>query len=436
MTIHTRAGALGALAYLAACSGPAWAQEAPTPDEQAEIDRLRQQAEDELMGDVAPDADEGERLRRYAQSDADETDTLYQQLLDSWSAFSNRLNAFNPRITVIGDSLGRLSASSAELVENGNNLDDRFSLREVELDMRADIDPYAKGVLILAAGEEAPGEYTFDIEEGYITLETLPFGFRAQIGRFRQPFGRINKLHGHDLPQSTEPYIITDLFGEEGFDENGVLVSWLAPWIPLTLTAELLNGENQGVLAGGNSDDPAWLGRAEYFLSINDSGTLYAVGGASFLFGYNDSPNPVDAPGAPHHETQLWGGDLLLKYQPNQFFSIVAQAEVFSLKKEVAGGKEHAFGGYALFQVQPAQRWYLGVRYDYSNYYEGTEDSNQWALGAWVSFYTTEFLRFRLGYEHRERPSTNGGDGDLDTIFFQITFVFGAHPVEPFWFNR
>ena len=60
----------------------------------------------------------------------------------------------------------------------------------------------------------------------------------------------------------------------------------------------------------------------------------------------------------------------------------------------------------------------------------------EWAIGAYVSFYTTEFLRFRIGYEHRERPSTNGGDGDLDTFFFQLTFVFGSHPVEPFWFNR
>jgi hypothetical protein len=38
-----------------------------------------------------------------------------------------------------------------------------------------------------------------------------------------------------------------------------------------------------------------------------------------------------------------------------------------------------------------------------------------------------------VGYEHRERQ---GGDDDLDTIFVQLTFVFGSHPVEPFWVNR
>ena len=428
---HSRA--LAALTAWAALCAPAWAQDGTDPD-QAEIDRLRLAAEEELLDDDDRQLSEADRLRRYAEVEAEETDVLYQQLLNSWSAFANRLNNLNPRITVFGDTLARLSASSAEEVEDGRNLDDRITLREVELDLRADIDPYAKGVLIIAAEEEGGGEYEFTIEEGYLTLETLPLGFRSQIGRFRVPFGRMNPLHTHDLPQSTRPYMLTDLFGEEGFVENGALVSWLAPWIPLTLTGGILNGENEGVFAGGDSDDPAWLVRAEQFVSLTD--TLFLTAGGTFMFGYNDAPTPAGASGAPKQETQLYGADVLIKYQPSQFFSIVAQGELYNMRKEVAGGREHAFGGYALLQVQPLQRWYFGLRYDYSDYFEGVEDSNQWALGAYVSFYTTEFLRFRIGYEHRERPSTNGGEGDLDTVFFQLTFVFGSHPVEPFWFNR
>ncbi|MCA8923092.1 MAG: hypothetical protein KDD82_14855, partial [Planctomycetes bacterium] len=424
------------LALPLTCARAPDAPQDPPPTEEAlrELRDAAAAALDDSEDAGAAGASDEERLRRAAQAAVEDESPLYQSLLDAYSSFANRLNAFNPRITVIGDALGRLSASSAELVEDGINRDDRFSLREVELDMRADIDPYSKGVLILAWEEEEPGEYTATVEEGYLTLETLPLGFRAQLGRFRVPFGRINLLHTHDLPQPVRPYALTDMFGEEGFAENGVILTWLAPKIPLELSAALLNGENGTLFAGANSDDPAWLGRAEFFQQLGPS-AFFALG-ASFAFGYNDAPNPVNAGGAPDQESQLWGADVLLKWQSNQFQSLVVQGEVFGLKKEVAGGREHAFGGYGLVQVQPSQRWYFGARYDWSNYDEATEDRKQWAASGYVSYYTTEFLRFRLGFEHRERQTTGGGEPDLDTVFFQVTFVFGSHPVEPFWFNK
>lgn len=439
-----RARSLALLAALAPClcAQTLHAQDTPpTPavDPEEEARRLRQEAEDELTGG-GPGAggkpvDEAERLRRSAQLETEDSEAVERgQLLSAFYSVANRLNTFNPRITAFGDVVGRFSASSHELVEDGRNLDDRVSLAEAELDLRADIDPYSKGVLILAFEEEAPGEYEATVEEGYVTLETLPLGFHALIGRFRVPFGRMNALHRHDLPQTTRPYALTDQFGDEGLQENGAVLSWLAPWIPLTLTVAGMNGENERLFAGPDSDDFSWLGRGELFLQLTDRSFL-SLGGSA-LFGYNDAPSPVDAPGEPTQESLLVGADVLYKWQWNQFGSVVLQAEAFSLKKEVAGGREHAFGAYALAQAQPFQRWYFGLRYDWSNYDGGREDREQYALGAWVSYYTTEFLRFRVGYEHRERESTNGGDPDLDTVFVQLTFVFGSHPVEPFWVNR
>lgn len=428
-------------ALLLSCALAA-AQPAPHPDSQSspaddELRRLRAAADQELDGDPPASDDTEAGLRRSADRYLeDEGDAREGQLLSAFNAVANRLNAFNPRITVFGDALGRLSASSAELVEDGRNRDDRVGIREVELDLRADIDPYAKGVLILAAEEEEPGEYALGIEEAYLTFETLPAGFAAKLGRFRIPFGRVNLLHTHDLPQATRPYPSVDVFGEEGFVENALQITWLTPWIPLELYGLLLNGENEAFLAGGDSDDPAWLGRAEYFIQLHE--TTFLSLGASYLFGFNDAPDPVtDRPSRARQESHLWGADLLLKWQPNQFHSFVLQGEVHGLKKELAGGEvQHGFGGYVFAQVQPFQRWFFGLRYDYSNYLEGQEDRKQHAIGGWVSFYTTEFLRLRVGYEHRERATTNGGEPDLDTLYFQVTFVFGSHPVEPFWFNR
>lgn len=440
---HAQGPRVWALTTLLCLAGPPCLAQDPHPKPEKkgaddELEKLRKGADDELDddGDEKKDLSDEGALKQAADEEAGDEGPLYQQLLNAFSSVANRLNAFNPRITVFGDVLGRWSVGSHELVEDGINRDDRIGLREIELDLRADIDPYAKGVLVLAAEEHEPGEYELTIEEGYVTLEALPAGLRGTIGRIRVPYGRINRLHTHDLPQATRPLMLVDFFGEEGYVENAAQISWLTPWIPLEVFALILNGENEGILAGRDSDDPAFLGRAEYFLQLNE--TMFLSLGTTFLFGHNDAPDPLtDRPGKAQQETQSWGGDFLFKWQPSQYTSLVVQGEMMFLKKEVANrGVEHGFGGYVFVQFQPFKRWYVGVRYDWSNYGEGTENNEQYAASAWLSYYTTEFLRFRIGYEHRERATTNGGEPDLDTIFFQLTFVFGSHPAEPFWFNK
>lgn len=422
------------------CAGIARAQDRPPPQPtEEELRALRDAAEAELAG-PAPDGPESDEdaLRRSALGQTDDTEqVLYGQLLDSFYAVANRLNAFNPRITAFGDVIGRWSVGSHELVEDGRDVDDRIALSEAEIDLRADVDPYAKGVLIIAFEEEGGGEYAAGIEEGYVTLETLPWGFHATIGRFRVPFGRMNALHRHDLPQTIRPHALNDLFGEEGLVEQGAILAWLAPHVPLELRFAFMNGENDAAFGGTDSDDPSYLGRAEYFLQLTPN--AFASIGTSYLYGNGDRPDPMtDSPSTAHQQTHILGADLLLKWQWNQFQSIAIQGELYSIRKEVASGGdyEHAFGAYGFIQVQPLQRWYLGLRYDYSDYDEAVEDADQWATSAWVSYYTTEFLRFRVGYEHRERSSSGGGEPDNDTIFFQLTFVFGSHPAEPFWVNR
>ena len=47
---------------------------------------------------------------------------------------------------------------------------------------------------------------------------------------------------------------------------------------------------------------------------------------------------------------------------------------------------------------------------------------------------TSEFLRFRLGYEHTDSDIATL-DG-LDSFFLELAFVFGAHPIDPYWVNR
>ena len=62
----------------------------------------------------------------------------------------------------------------------------------------------------------------------------------------------------------------------------------------------------------------------------------------------------------------------------------------------------------------------------------------EWAVGPYLTFMPSEFLRFRLGYKHTERRqargfTNNGGSARIvDEILFQATFILGAHPAHPF----
>src|SRR5439155_25375261 len=66
--------------------------------------------------------------------------------------------------------------------------------------------------------------------------------------------------------------------------------------------------------------------------------------------------------------------------------------------------RDHS-GAYAGLEVQPFRRWAGGFRYDWSQY--PTNPGWEWAIEPYVTFWPSEFLRFRLAYKHTDRsPQT------------------------------
>ncbi|MBI3724219.1 hypothetical protein HY251_09745, partial [bacterium] len=460
-TWTARARGAAVLGAIMAFSGPP----ARAQDEDPEAKRLREAAEKEAEADKKkegdkqkpekPTGDEAADLRAAAAKAASEEEDR-GVLGRALNQLVERGNEFNPRMVVSGDFVGRLATNHNKTVfaDTGLSPDDRMSLREAELDLRAAIDPYANGVVIISVFEQDGGGYGVDVEEGYFTLDALPYQLKLQLGRFRVPFGRLNALHTHDLPQTTRPYALQDIFGEDGWNETGGILSWLAPGpIPITLSAIILNGENPRILSSSRTNRPAYMGRGEIFFQIND--VTWASLGASYLFGYSDVRGPIRHPHDSLQETQLAEADLTVKWQPDTRHSIVFVAEVYQTIKHdrllpvvqatspldangnpiplILKEHDHGTGAYAMLQVQPLERWYFGVRGDWSNQDEARPGHRQWAGSIWAAFYTTEFLRFRVGFEHRERRVRGGFDNARDpspndTVFFEITWVFGSHP--------
>src|SRR4029450_1569358 len=115
-----------------------------------------------------------------------------------------------------------------------------LEMHESEAAFQAIVDPYARADFFISFGEEGVG-----LEEGYLTLTSLPGGFLTKVGKMRANFGKVNTLHNHVLPWTDRPMVNRYLVGgEDGIDDAGFSVARLIPAGPLFLeaTGEIFRG--------------------------------------------------------------------------------------------------------------------------------------------------------------------------------------------------
>jgi hypothetical protein len=350
---------------------------------------------------------------------------------------------FNPDLAVVIDTLGSFSPGNGRR----NNAYNRFDVREAELDLRAAIDPRADGVLVLAferdvenpvfpeVGETASGPDTSaNIEEAYAFLHDFGVpNLTAKLGRFHVRFGRQNILHLHDLPTVDPPLVNQAFLAPEALSDSGLSLSYVIPpkYVAgqyVEVIAEVLAGE------GADSESPTLAGDLSVDSPVINLHALWNVDiardwnlevGGSFLAGHADADNARDV--------RLYGLDATLIHTDptGGFKNTLFQGELFygDVDQE-SGSTEHALGGYLLGQRQLNRDWYAGLRLDWTQN-PNDDRFERWAVSPYVSWYWSEFLRWRLQYEHR------GGDAPSeDVLYFQATFIFGAHPPHPYWAMR
>ena len=112
-------------------------------------------------------------------------------------------NLLNPEISATGDV--RLVAR-----DEGPQHDNAIA-REFEFSFQSALDPYSKTKIFLTFEDEEIG-----VEEGYIYWTGLPGGIRADVGKFRQQIGDLNRWHLHALPETEYPLVYQRFLGEEG----------------------------------------------------------------------------------------------------------------------------------------------------------------------------------------------------------------------------
>src|SRR5262245_48528629 len=333
---------------------------------------------------------------------------------------------------VTGDFVANITQQNVQKADAGtfSGRENRFFPREVELSLFGQIDPYARADVRIEASEDKPGtETTVSLAEATLTLLTLPYGTQAKLGQMRNRFGWSNPIHEHDLPWVDRPDVYRVFFGEDGLVEKGAEGTWVPDFLPfyLQVLGGIFDGDNETAFGRGVLTHPLATGRVMAFFDLTDTMALQV--GASVANGETNE----------RLRSTLVGYDLKFKYRPDGWLHpplTLSTEGIYSMREVERGDTRDSFGWYGWGEVQPWRRWAFGVRYDSTQY--PANPGYQWAVGPYVSFYPSEFLRFRVAYKHTERTTrdlfnNNGGSGRLmDEWFFQATFILGAHPAHAF----
>lgn len=357
-------------------------------------------------------------------------------------ATQDRANAFNPSISVVGDFIGQYgygvekkahSHSDGEH-SHGGEFQNGVMAREIEFEFRGDVDPYADAMVALAIEPHDFSHVDVHLEEAYARIKKLPFfgsaplGLITKVGRFRTAFGRMGRIHLHNIPQITYPLAMRTFLGDEGYASQGVSFNFAvnpSPNTAFNFFAESVFLNRTPMQEKGAEKMASGVGHIWWHQELAPSHFLDV--GASTLVGRKGKANS----GA----FWLIGSDLHYGYMPagygqNPLFLL--GSEFFTANQNQGRGR-WPMGNFTWAQVALVGSTFLGVRYDLAPKEEDLKNF-QHAAAAYLSHYTTEFLRFRLGYEH-VMPKINSIAGD-HRVMLSMLFVLGSHPLEPYFINR
>jgi hypothetical protein len=408
------------------------------------------------------------------------------------------LSDFNPAVSVIFDGLyyhdntdgeGMERLEEAESIFGGHGhghghehghehggLTRGFNLRETELTLSGNVDPYFDAWFTAAVTEDS-----IEIEEAWIRTQSLPAGLQLKAGRMLSAVGYHNEKHLHSWQFADQNLAYLSLFGDHGLRGNGVQATWLAPTASfLQFGLEALQAEDLERFGSGidgeevaeeieeelmlteapelNLDEKSGpkLGVA-YVRFGPDMGTRQALQLGLSLAQHRDTQSfHEEEPGPEFFVTQgdatLYGLQAVYKFFPTGAYGqggLNIQAEYFqteveetatyhsdpaelglSLDREMDAGYLEANYGFA-------PRWQIGARHAATGIggeiSEGDETEelhisrrNSLAL----TWYATEFSKLRLQYSHNDLAGED--DDSFNQVMLQYNLSLGAHGAHQF----
>ena len=350
------------------------------------------------------------------------------------------------------------------------NAKNGFNLNYAELGLSKSVDPFFSFNSIFHFSESG-----VEIEELYFTTTALGYNTRVKGGKFNSDFGYLNSKHHHAWSFADMPLVYESFLGMHGINEKGLQLQWTAPTSNyLMFGLEALQGENEQMFgnssihiadinASTNPDDltpkqapSLFIG---YIKSSFDIGDTTVLGGVSYANGSSRLDHTTDEEG-PHAftgDSELYGVDLTVKHYFDSYSSLEWQTEYLSRKMQGTQYKKHDTTGalvsanltkkqsgfYSELLYSPNKSWRMGARIDsifkndiIANNGVGTQPfspDNLNKYSAMVEYYTSEFARLRLQYNHNKALYNEDGQrNDINSIILQANFAIGAHGAHSF----
>ena len=319
---------------------------------------------------------------------------------------------FNPDISVVANIVGKAGQQNPfEYGEDGQR--SPIGLEESEVAFQAFIDPYAKGAIFLAIGEEG-----IEVEEGYAQFIALPWDLTAKAGRFKSQFGKANTWHTHIRPWIDQPLMVHNFFGDEQLHDDGISVSKLiaSRLGAAEITGEVTAGNVENVFERTSHNDLLYNAHAKLFRDINENSNVEM--GASYARG-------TIAGG----HNQFTGVDLTYRWRPLQqglYKSMIVRAE--GLINDRADAEKNLHGFYLSLDRQIARRWFAGVRLDRADRITDDGIGADKGVSGTLTFWPSEFSQFRT----QLRRTRYGSADPVNELLFQLQFAIGAHGAHSF----
>ncbi len=346
-----------------------------------------------------------------------------------------------------------------------------FTVQNIELSLAGAVDPYLKGEShIILFLDPLTGETRIELEEAFMTTQSLPYGLQLEAGHFFTEFGRLNPRHPHQWHWQDQPIINTRFFGPDGMRGPGFRLGWLMPfsWFSeLHFGVQNANGEtmisflaneeffNERPLGNRpfvnrvvkNLKDLAYLARMDNSWDITDDVTIKL--GFSGLYG----PNATGADG----ETYIYGSDLVIKwrqadnvrgwpflifesevmkrdYKAVAFFDDSDPLDIVDIPEKTL--KDWGLYMQLLHGFSPG--WAAGLRYEHttgSGQSLGGRDNDPFRddrgrISPLLTWMPTEFSRFRFQYNYDRAGHLP--DKEAHSAWLGIEFMYGAHPTHSF----
>lgn len=335
----------------------------------------------------------------------------------------------------------------------------KFETPSMEMFVDGYLNPYSRANANIAYEE---GE--FAVEELYAQiLRGLPLDLQLKAGKYLVGFGKINTIHPHAWAFLERPLFHQIYFGEEGFNDIGIDVSYILPFenfyssldlgiykgdaIAKTVASDPENASTFYDLRGNN---PIFVGRWSNFFQLGDYSDIELGLSSSYGVHSYDYLTSKTRNALYYSYASL---DFKYKYHSDAYSSFVMQGEALLNSRNVLRSADeisfsqnriNTFGAFLYFDYQFAKQFSVGAKYDLTYGIIGDEpgyaalsndDKNKTqGFSAWFGFYPVEeSLAFRFGAENLFFNYADGASSDSETtIKLQMIFSLGPHKTHPF----